>query len=168
VESILVLSHTDETGSTLTRASLEAVTAGMELAGQLSATLTIGMIGANPAPAASSLPSQGVRLMAVAGEAFAQPRYASDFPPSLTAHDIGLKDLLESAALLGDLPAVDLITISVGEISDLTMELSPAVSAALPQVVELVERCLQRENLTAQSRGSYPRRGNVAARWPGR
>jgi hydrogenase maturation protease len=97
-----------------------------------------------------------------------QPRYASDFPPSLTAHDIGLKDLLESAALLGDLPAVDLITISVGEISDLTMELSPAVSAALPQVVELVERCLQRENLTAQSRGSYPTRGNVAARWPGR
>ncbi|MDR3402804.1 MAG: hydrogenase maturation protease, partial [Chthoniobacter sp.] len=39
-----------------------------------------------------------------------QPRYASDFPLSLTAHDIGLKDLLESAALLGDLPAVDLIT----------------------------------------------------------
>ena len=39
-----------------------------------------------------------------------RPRYASDFPPTLTAHDIGLKDLIESAALLGYLPEVDLIT----------------------------------------------------------
>jgi len=71
-----------------------------------------------------------------------QPRYASDFPPSLTAHDIGLKDLLESAALLGDLPAVDLITISVGGLDSMTMELSPAVAAALPEVEALVQRCL--------------------------
>jgi hypothetical protein len=33
-------------------------------------------------------------------------RYASDFPAPLIAHDLGLKDLLESAVLLGDLPAV--------------------------------------------------------------
>ena len=45
------------------------------------------------------------------------PRYANDFPPTLTAHDIGLKDLLESAALLGDLPAVDLITISIDNLA---------------------------------------------------
>lgn len=73
-----------------------------------------------------------------------QPRYASDFPPSLTAHDIGLKDLLESAALLGDLPQVDLITVSVGGISDLTMDLSPAVLAALPEVEARVKICLDR------------------------
>jgi hydrogenase maturation protease len=73
-----------------------------------------------------------------------QPRYASDFPPSLTAHDIGLKDLLESAALLGDLPAVDLVTISVGEIRGLSMDLSPAVAAALPRVEAMVEECLQK------------------------
>ena len=72
-----------------------------------------------------------------------RPRYASDFPPTLTAHDIGLKDLLESAALLGDLPEVDLITISIGELGgSLTMELSPAVAAALPQVEMLVRDCL--------------------------
>jgi len=71
-----------------------------------------------------------------------RPRYASDFPPSLTAHDIGLKDLLESAALLGDLPEVDLITVSVGGLSSLTMELSPAVAAALPRIVHLVGKCL--------------------------
>jgi len=80
-----------------------------------------------------------------------QPRYASDFPPSLTAHDIGLKDLLESAALLGDLPAVDLITISIGGLGSMTMELSPAVAAALPQVEAIVKRCLKKRADCAES-----------------
>ena len=71
-----------------------------------------------------------------------QPRYASDFPPSLTAHDIGLKDLLESAALLGYWPRVDLITISIANLSNMTMELSPEVAAALPRIAELVQRRL--------------------------
>jgi len=80
-----------------------------------------------------------------------QPRYASDFPPSLTAHDIGLKDLLESAALLGDLPAVDLITVSIGGLGPMSMELSPAVAAALPQVEALVKRCLQKGAICTES-----------------
>jgi hydrogenase maturation protease len=71
-----------------------------------------------------------------------QPRFANDFPTSLTAHDIGLKDLIESAALLGDLPRVDLITISVGLPGELTMELSVPVRAALPRVQALVAECL--------------------------
>jgi len=72
-----------------------------------------------------------------------RPRYASDFPPSLTAHDIGLKDLLESAALLGDLPEVDLITVSIGTLGgSLTMELSQPVMDALPAVESNVEKCL--------------------------
>ena len=72
-----------------------------------------------------------------------QPRFAADFPPTLTAHDIGLKDLLESAALLGDLPNVDLITISISDLSSMTMDLSPSVAAALPRVEALVTECLQ-------------------------
>jgi len=78
MESILVLTHVDETGSALSKASLEAVTAGKELAAQLSATLSIGIVAENPASAASSLASTGARLLAVSGEAFAQARYASD------------------------------------------------------------------------------------------
>ncbi len=78
MESILVLTHVDEGGSALTRASLEVVTAGQELAARLSAQLTIGMVAAEPEALAQSLPSAGSRLLAVAGEAFAQPRYASD------------------------------------------------------------------------------------------
>jgi len=70
------------------------------------------------------------------------PRYASDFPPTLTAHDIGLKDLLESAALLGDLCDVELITVSIDGPGSMTLELSPAVAAALSKIRNLVVNCL--------------------------
>jgi electron transfer flavoprotein alpha subunit len=78
MESILVLTHADESGATLTKASLEAVTAGKELAAQLNGSLTIGIVAVDAAAAAHVLASTGVRLLAVSGEAFAQPRYASD------------------------------------------------------------------------------------------
>ena len=78
MESILVLTHADETGSALSKASLEAVTAGLELAARLSAPLTIGIIAVDAAIAASAVASTGARLLAVSGEAFAQARYASD------------------------------------------------------------------------------------------
>jgi electron transfer flavoprotein alpha subunit len=78
MESILTLTHADETGSALTKASLEAVTAGLELASQLGASLAIGIVGANSAFAASSVASAGARLLAVCGEPFTQPRYVTD------------------------------------------------------------------------------------------
>jgi electron transfer flavoprotein alpha subunit len=78
MESILVLTHADETGSALTKASLEAVTAARELAASLSASLTIGIVAVDPTTAASALASTRARLIAVSGEAFAQPRYATD------------------------------------------------------------------------------------------
>ena len=78
MENILVLTHADETGSALTRASLETVTAGLELAARLSAPLTIGIVATDATSAAAALAETGARLLAVSGEAFAQARYASD------------------------------------------------------------------------------------------
>jgi len=78
MESILVLTHADESGAALTRPSLEAVTAGLALAARLSAPLAIGIVAADATAAANSLASTGGRLLAVSGEAFAQPRYATD------------------------------------------------------------------------------------------
>jgi hydrogenase maturation protease len=63
-----------------------------------------------------------------------RPRFASDFPRSLSAHDIGLRDLVESASLLGSLPRIDLVTVSVAELQPMTIELSPAVAGALDKV----------------------------------
>jgi electron transfer flavoprotein alpha subunit len=76
MESILVLTHADETGAALTKASLEAVTAGQALAASLNAQLAIGIVAADATNLSKSLPS--ARLLAVSGEAFAQPRYATD------------------------------------------------------------------------------------------
>lgn len=69
-----------------------------------------------------------------------RPRYACDFPPTLTAHDIGLKDLIESAALLGYWPEIDLITISINGLNSMSMELSPPVAAALPVIEALFNK----------------------------
>lgn len=77
-ESILVLTHADETGTSLTKASLEAVTAGKELAARLMAPLAIGVLAADAVSAARKLSSLNARILAVSGEAFAQARYASD------------------------------------------------------------------------------------------
>jgi electron transfer flavoprotein alpha subunit len=78
MESILVLTHADESGATLTRASLEAVTAGKDLALRLSATLTIGIVAADATTCAALLGSAASRVLAVSGEAFVQARYATD------------------------------------------------------------------------------------------
>jgi hydrogenase maturation protease len=67
-----------------------------------------------------------------------EPRYASDFPKALSAHDIGLKDLVESAAILGMLPRVLLVTVSVAGLQPMQLEMSEAVRASLPDVTEIV------------------------------
>lgn len=71
------------------------------------------------------------------------PRFASDFPRSLSAHDIGLRDLIESAVLLGPLPTIDLVTVSIPLDNLMGVELSPAVAAAVPEVLKTVRGLLQ-------------------------
>ena len=78
METILVLTHADESGSTLTKASLEAVTAAQELATRLGASINIGIVAQDTVAAAAPLSSTGARLLGVSGKAFAQARYASD------------------------------------------------------------------------------------------
>ena len=72
-----------------------------------------------------------------------EPRYAKDFPRSLSAHDIGLKDLVESAALLSMLPRVLLVTVSVGDLQPMQLTLSPTVEASLPAVIDTVRSLVQ-------------------------
>jgi hydrogenase maturation protease len=66
-----------------------------------------------------------------------RPRFSSDFPRVLSAHDIGLRDLVETAALLRPLPEIYLITISVASVQPMQIELSPEVARALPQAAAM-------------------------------
>lgn len=74
-----------------------------------------------------------------------KPKFASDFPRSLGAHDIGLRDLIESAVLTRDLPRILLVTVSIERIESGRTVLSPAVQLALDQVVETVMGIVEME-----------------------
>lgn len=77
-ESILVLTHADEAGSALTKASLGVVTAGKELAARLGISITIGVIAEDANAVAGALAEVGARILGISGEPFAQARCASD------------------------------------------------------------------------------------------
>jgi hydrogenase maturation protease len=81
-----------------------------------------------------------------------KPRFANDFPRSLSAHDIGLKDLVEAAILVGGLPEIDLITVSVESIQPMSLDLSPAVAAALPEIERLVRELTGRAKRDVSAR----------------
>lgn len=67
-----------------------------------------------------------------------QPRYSKEYPRTLTAHDIGLKDLLDAFYLLGQQPVVTLFAVSIDPLQDLIVELSPEVNAIVPEVARAV------------------------------
>ena len=74
METILILAHTEPDGA-LAKPALECLTAALALGGPL----TVGLVGARIEAAAGQIASCGAaRFLAVAGEAFAQPRYATD------------------------------------------------------------------------------------------
>jgi len=74
-----------------------------------------------------------------------EPKFAHDYPPSLSAHDVGLKDLIGSLYLLGKVPKVFLVVISISGIQPMTMDLSPAVAASIPVVIYSIESIIEKE-----------------------
>ena len=70
------------------------------------------------------------------------PKFAKDFPKQLSAHEIGFKDLLDAAMLLGNVPELHLIAISVKDFQDMGMQLSPEVEASIPNAVSRVKELL--------------------------
>jgi hydrogenase maturation protease len=79
-----------------------------------------------------------------------KPQFLSDYPRTLAAHDIGLRDLIETATLLGPLPVMYLITVSIAEIGEGTTELTPAVEKALDDVVRSVREILCAEGFSPE------------------
>ena len=76
-----------------------------------------------------------------------EPRFASDFPRALSAHDIGLRDLVESTAMLGDLPKMFLIAVSIDKIQPMQTELSPIIKKSIPSIQAAVRKILNRKIL---------------------
>lgn len=67
-----------------------------------------------------------------------EPRYSSEYPRTLTAHDIGLKDLLDVFYLSGREPNVVLFAVSIDPLQEMGMDLSPALAGAVPRIADIV------------------------------
>jgi hydrogenase maturation protease len=67
-----------------------------------------------------------------------QPRFSSDYPRTLTAHDIGLKDLLDTFYLLGNQPEVVLYAVSIPPLHEMGLDLTPQVASRIPEIARQI------------------------------
>ncbi len=63
------------------------------------------------------------------------PRFSRDYPPTLTAHDIGVKDLLDVFYIQGGSPDVILYAITIDPQQPISMELSEVIAKAVEVAV---------------------------------
>jgi len=73
-----------------------------------------------------------------------KPKFAKDFPRSLSTHELGLKDMIESAILLGKVPEIFLIVVSINPVQKLNIELTPAIKERIPEVIKTVKKVLDK------------------------
>ena len=109
---------------------LDGGTAGLHLMGYLQRYDNVIVIDA----ALDSYPEGTLRHL--------PPRF-KEFPPLVTAHEIGLKDVIEALSVTGFCPQVELVVASVKKYTSLGTELSPAVAAAVAPAADMaVSRAL--------------------------
>lgn len=68
-----------------------------------------------------------------------RPKYATDYPRTLSAHDVGLRDLMSSLQILGHWPDITLFAVSIHWPQPLRLDLTPDVQACLPALLDAVE-----------------------------
>ena len=110
---------------------MDGGTGGFHLLGYIQSYKTVIIIDAS----LDEYPAGHVRLL--------HPKFAKDFPKQLSAHEIGLKDLLDSAFLLGDMPDIHLVAISIKDFQDMGMELSLEVRQAIPVAKEKIKELIR-------------------------
>lgn len=80
-----------------------------------------------------------------------KPKFAKDFPPAMSTHDIGLKDMVSALQLLGRMPEIDLLVVSIESIQQQGIELTPGLAAVVPGLVEKVKDLLKTRISTSPS-----------------
>jgi len=66
------------------------------------------------------------------------PEFASDFPSVLSAHDVGLKDMIEALEFQNELPKIVLVTVSINEMIPMTITLTENVQKSIPNIVSKI------------------------------
>ncbi len=70
------------------------------------------------------------------------PKFAKDFPVVLSAHDVGLKDMIDALEFKGELPKIILLTITIRQMIPMTIELTQEIKAAIPDVVNKIKEII--------------------------
>ena len=73
-----------------------------------------------------------------------EPRFAKDFPRSLSTHELGLKDLIESAQLLGKMPKIYLVVVSIRPQQEMSTELTQEMENIIPELVNKVSEIVHK------------------------
>lgn len=68
------------------------------------------------------------------------PRFSRDYPPTLTAHDVGIKDLLDLFYMLDGGREVALYAITIDPHQSITMDLSDTIKEAANVAVAMIIR----------------------------
>ncbi len=66
------------------------------------------------------------------------PQYATDCPPLMSTHEVGLREMIDAMRMQGKMPHIELLAISVRHDARLGMQLSTEVRRAIPQVLQLI------------------------------
>ncbi|MDO5570360.1 MAG: hydrogenase maturation protease [Bacteroidales bacterium] len=79
------------------------------------------------------------------------PKYSYDYPPMLSAHEFGLKNMIDAMIFIEKIPDIYLITISVSEFQEMGFDLSEDVKKAIPiateKVLHLSKKILNKERV---------------------
>ena len=79
------------------------------------------------------------------------PRFSRDYPPTLTAHDVGVKDVLDVFYMLGGDCEVVLYAITIDPLQPITLELSATGMDAAAIATKLILAELQAASQKSQS-----------------
>lgn len=72
-----------------------------------------------------------------------KPKYSTDYPRLMSAHEIGLKDMIDAMIVQDHIPDIDLVIVSARDVQEIGMELSPPVEKALPKIMDTVNEIIQ-------------------------
>ena len=79
------------------------------------------------------------------------PKFAKDFPTVLSAHDVGLKDMIDALEFKGELPKIVLFTVTIKNMIPMTIELTEPVNNAIPELVNQIQELLSNIKFDSQS-----------------
>ena len=71
-----------------------------------------------------------------------KPRFANDFPPAMSTHDIGLKDMVSALQLLDKMPNIHLFVVSIESLQQQGIELTAEIENVVPTVLNDVKKLI--------------------------